>query len=113
MNTIKGTLVPLRNMVFVKNLESGARKSAGGIFILADEMKDVGIRSRWGQVHLVGPEVTDIKPGEWILIKHGRWTFNIEIEDSQGEVTKMWRVDYPEGVDLVSDVFPSELTPIN
>lgn len=113
MTTIKGKLQPLRNTVFVRDLEHGERKSAGGIFILDDNAKDVGIRSRWAQIYAVGPEVTDVQPGEWILVKHGRWTFGMEIEDpTEGEI-KIWRVDYPDAVDIASPIFPSELKPTN
>lgn len=113
MTTIKGTLQPLRNTVFVRDLENGARKSAGGIFILDDDMKDSGIRSRWAEVYAVGPEITDIQPGEWILVKHGRWTFGMDLEHPTEGIIKIWRVDYPDAVDVVSPIFPSELKPIN
>ena len=109
---IKGILTPLKNKVFVRDLEHGARKSQGGIFILDDNMKDTGIRSRWAQVYAVGPDVTDIKVGEWILIDHGRWTFGMEIEDAAEGVIKIWGVDYPSGVTLASAEFPSDIKPI-
>ena len=113
MATIKGKLIPLRDIVFVKNLESGARKTAAGIFILDDNMKDTGIRSRWAEVYAVGPEVTEIKVGEWVLVNHGRWTFGMDHEDPEGNVTKIWRVEYPDGVTLASPEFPLDIKPIN
>lgn len=109
---IKGILTPLKNKVFVRDLESGARKTQAGIFILDDNAKNTGIRSRWGRVYAVGPEVTDIQPGEWILIDHGRWTFGMEIEDVTDGIIKIWGVDYPEGVTLSSPEFPSDIKPI-
>ncbi len=113
MTTIKGKLKPLRNMVFVRDLEHGARTTAGGIFILDDNMKTTGIRSRWAQIYAVGPDVTDIKAGEWILVNHGRWTFGMELEDPDEGIIKIWRVEYPEACDLVSPIFPSDIKPIN
>ena len=110
---IKGALTPLRNVVFVKNLESGARKTAAGLFILDDNMKNSGIRSRWAEVYLIGPEVTEIKVGEWVLIKHGRWTFSMDHEQPDGSIVKIWRIEYPDAVDVVSDIFPSEIKPID
>ena len=96
----------------MRDLESGARTTKGGIFILDDNAKDTGIRSRWGQVYAVGPDVTDIKAGEWILIDHGRWTFGMEIEDAAEGTIKIWAVDYPNSVTLVSAEFPSDIKPI-
>jgi co-chaperonin GroES (HSP10) len=111
MATIKGDLKPLRNIVFVSELESGARTSKGGIFILDDNMKDTGIRSRWAQVYAVGPEVTEIKPGDWVYVKHGRWTFGIDHEPTPGNITKIWRIEYPDAVDLASDTCPLDEVP--
>lgn len=110
MATIKGKVTPLRNTVFVSELESGNKLSAGGIVILDDNMKNNGIRPRWGRVHSVGPDVDDIAPGQWVLIKHGRWTYGIELESSDGNIEKVWRVEYPESVELVSDDKPLDTT---
>lgn len=112
MATIKGNLVPLRNVVFVTDLESGQRLTAGGIVLPDDNMKHNGIRARWAKVYLVGPEVTDIKPGEWILIKHGRWTYGMDVETPEG-IVKVWRVEYPDSVELVSEEFPLDIKPLN
>lgn len=112
MATIKGTVVPLRNVVLVTDLENGQRVSAGGIVILDDNMKDVGIRSRWAKVYKVGPEVDDLLPGQWILVKHGRWTYGVDVETPEG-IVKVWRVEYPDSVELVSDEFPLDIKPLN
>lgn len=110
---IKGKIVPLRNVVLASDLESGQRVSAGGIVIPDDDMKEHGIRARWGKVYAVGPDVTDIKVGDWIMVKHGRWTNSIEVENEEGEIFKVWRVEYPESVELVSDEFPLDIKPLN
>lgn len=110
---IKGTLQPLRNVVLVKDLEQGQRMTSGGIIIPDDNGKDIGIRARWGQVYAVGPEVQDIKAGDWVLVKHGRWTFGIEVENEDGTITKIHRVDYPDAVELASDTFPLDIKPLN
>ena len=106
MATIRGKIIPLRNTVFVTELESGNKMTAGGIVVLDDNMKDSGIRPRWGKVWSVGPEVDDIQAGQWILIKHGRWTYGMDVESDNGEVFKIWRVEYPDSVELVSDENP-------
>ena len=110
---VKGEIKPLRDVVFVTELEQGQRVSAGGIVIPDDNMKDHGIRARWGKVWKVGPEVNDLKEGEWILIKHGRWTFGIEVEGDNGEIFKIYKVEYPDAVELVSDEFPLDIKPLN
>jgi hypothetical protein len=41
----------------------------------------------------VGPEQTEVKVGEWICIEHGRWTRTIELEQDDGSVLELRRVD--------------------
>lgn len=82
-----GKLKALGDTVIVSDMEFDQRLSSGGIVLLNDDMKNSGIRPRWGKVYAVGPEQKDIKIGQWICISHGRWTRGIKIEDSQGEKT--------------------------
>lgn len=110
-HTIKGNLTVLRDNVLVEKLESGGRTSKGGIMILDDNMKTNGIRSRWAKVYAVGPLVTEIKPGQWVRIEHGRWTPGFKHEDETGEVRTLNRIDWPEKVDLVCDEFPNDVVP--
>lgn len=100
-----GSFRPLKDYVFVTDLEAGARKTLAGIIIPNDDMKNTGIRDRWGKVWAVGPEVDDLKPGDWIFIKHGRWTNGIELQTPDGTI-KVWRAEYPESTLLVSDENP-------
>jgi co-chaperonin GroES (HSP10) len=113
MATIKGKVTPLRNVVLVTNLEQGIRITNGGIIIPDDNMKENGIRARWGKVHAVGPEVTDLKVGDWVLVKHGRWTYGMDVELENGDVVQVHRVEYPDSVELASDDFPLDVKPIN
>jgi hypothetical protein len=71
-------------------------------------MKNTGIRPRWGKVYALGPDVRDIKIGQYVMISHGRWTRGIKIEDENGEVT-IRKVD-PKDVLLVSDEPINDLT---
>lgn len=98
---------PINDNVFVTELDSGPHKTAGGILLPDDNMTDRGIRCRWGQVWCVGPDVTDITPGDWVLIEHGRWTTAIELELPSG-VVRMWRVDWPAAVLIACDTDPRE-----
>lgn len=97
----------VKNNVFVTELDSGPRISVGGIIIPDDDMRERGIRPRWAKVWTVGPEVEDIKPGEWIFIEHGRWTPGIDIKMPEGLV-RVWRVDYPAAVLCAAENDPRE-----
>jgi co-chaperonin GroES (HSP10) len=74
----------LHDDVIVKDMDFGEMVTAGGIVIQSDNAKVHGIKPRWGQVYKVGPEQTDVKEGQWILIEHGRWTRKIKIDDGEG-----------------------------
>lgn len=75
-----------------------------GIVLLQDNGKSSGIRPRWGQVYVVGPEQQDVRPGQWICVAHGRWTRGLEIEDNEG-VKTIRKID-PKDILLVSDQPP-------
>ncbi len=77
-------LKPIHDTVIVYDMSFDARISHGGIIIPEDDKKNSGIRPRWGKVYAVGPEQTEIKVGQWILVSHGRWTRGIKIEDENG-----------------------------
>jgi hypothetical protein len=107
-------LTPVRNGVFVSDLEHGFRKyRTSGLIIPDDNMKDTGIRTRWGKVWSIGPDVPDIKVGEWLLIQHGRWTLGIDVEADDGTITKVWKIDYPDAVMLICDECPLETNEYN
>ena len=98
---------PLKNFVFVTEMDEGARLTRGGIIIPDDNGTDRGIHARWARVHLVGPNVTDIQVGDWVLIEHGRWTERMTLELADGD-TEVWQIDYPNAVLVVSDTDPRE-----
>ncbi|CAM6053367.1 unnamed protein product [Sphagnum tenellum] len=101
---IADAFTPLRDNVFVTDLEYGPRLSRG-IIIPDDNMTDRGVRDRWARVWAIGPEVTDLAVGEWVLIKHGRWTIGMDM-NLGGVTTEVWRIEYPDAVMLVSDTDP-------
>jgi co-chaperonin GroES (HSP10) len=105
MTTSTKQFKPHRDKVFVTELERGSRKTAGGIILGDDDMKLHGIRERWGRVYSVGENVTEVKPGDWILIEHGRWSFGFNVE-IDGEEVRLWHVDWPEAAILASDDDP-------
>jgi len=96
----------LHDDVLVVDMNFEARLSAGGIFILGDDGTQRGLRPRWGLVYTVGPDQTDVKAGQWILVEHGRWTRGFEFINSEGDTQTLRKVD-PECILLVSDEDPT------
>ena len=103
---------PLRDNVFVTDLERGPSITHGGILIPDDNMTDRGVRSRWAKIWAIGPDVTDVSVGEWVLVKHGRWTQGIEM-NLAGQKTLVWRIEFPDAVMLVSDTDPRIVVPVS
>lgn len=103
-------VTPIRDNVFVEELDNGLHMSKGGIIRLDDNMKDHGIHPRWAKVYAIGPDVTEVSVGEWVLVSHGRWTLGIDLIKPQGTV-RVWRIEWPEAVLLVSSDDPRENLP--
>jgi co-chaperonin GroES (HSP10) len=97
---------PVRAHIIVKDMNFGEQQSAGGIVIVSDDGKSEGVKPRWCQVCAIGHEQTDVKIGEWLLVEHGRWTRGLEVEDANGEIVSIRRVDN-EGILAVSDERPN------
>lgn len=106
MGILETSLRPLKKSVFVSELDSGMKQTRGGILIPDDDMKDRGIRERWACIHSLGPEIDDLVVGDWVLVEHGRWTNAIAFERADGSAMKLWRIDYPDAVLLVSKEDP-------
>lgn len=67
-------LIPLHDNIIVTEMNFGSRTLSSGIIMLGDDAKTDGIRPRWAMVFAVGPEQKDVRPGQWVLVEHGRWT---------------------------------------
>lgn len=85
-------LKPLHDHIVVKDMQFKERLTSAGIVILGDDQTTSGIRPRWAEVYAVGPDQKEIKPGQWIMVEHGRWTRGVRIEDDSG-VFDIRRVD--------------------
>ena len=94
----------LHDQVLVTDMVFDQRQLSSGIILPNDDGKSSGIRPRWARVFEVGPRHTTVRPGQWILVAHGRWTRGIDITMPQGDVT-LRRVD-PRDILLVSDQPP-------
>jgi co-chaperonin GroES (HSP10) len=108
MRKVVGKVKPLKNNVLVTDMSFDEQKTASGIILRSDDGKTHGIRPRWCKVWSVGPEQNIIKPGQWILVEHGRWTRGVIMVSEQGEEFTIRRVD-PEAILLESDEKPEDV----
>lgn len=106
---IYGTVRPVKDHIIVQDMIFGERKLASGIIIPGDDGLDRGIRARWAKVYAVGPLQQDIKPGDWVLIKHGRWTRGVDITGPDGVTISIRRVDNAD-IFMTSDEKPMDDT---
>ena len=90
-NKIK-SIRALHDHVIVTDMNFDEKISHGGIIIQSGDKKLEGIHARWAYVYATGVDQQDVKPGQYILVSHGRWTRGLEIEDSDGKKT-IRRVD--------------------
>ena len=91
----------LQDYVVVTDMNFKEKISHGGIIIPNSDGKLEGVHPRWGRVYSVGSKQLDIKVGQYVLVKHGRWTRGTLIEDQEGQQT-IRRID-PADILLVSD----------
>jgi co-chaperonin GroES (HSP10) len=105
MSKITGTLNPLKDKVFVTDINFDEEVTNGGIVLKSDNGKGEGVKPRWGRVWAIGPEQTDVKIGEWILMEHARWTREFQHEAEDGTITKLHMADL-NAIMLVADEKP-------
>lgn len=96
---------PLGDKVFVTDLDRGPQRTASGLILPDDDMTERGIRPRWGRVYAIGPDVVDVKVGEWVLVEHARWSERLPFEIN-GEPVMLWQVEFPKSVLAVADEDP-------
>lgn len=97
VNSIKA----IKDHIIVCDMEFDAKITHAGIIIPNTDGKLEGIHPRWGRVYAVGPEQKNIRQGQYVCVKHGRWTRGLDIEDPAGELT-IRRIDAND-ILLVSD----------
>jgi co-chaperonin GroES (HSP10) len=98
----------LHDSVLVTDMVFDRRITSSGLILPSDDGKGTGIRPRWGQVYAVGRNHRDVRPGQWILVAHGRWTRGIDIQDDDG-IKTLRKID-PRDILLVSDSKPADDT---
>lgn len=110
---IDGKAEPLPDDILVVGMEQGMQVSSGGIILSDDSYisntdgaarAGKGVRARWAQVYKIGDNVKDVKPGEWVLVEHGRWSYAIDFIDENKNQVKLQKID-PTGIMLVADEY--------
>ena len=95
---------PIADHILVENIESEGERVQRGIILPSEQGIDRGVRPRWAKVFMIGPEQTEIKEGQWVLIEHGRWTRGVKLNSG----TVIRKVD-PDALMMVSDEQPEDL----
>ncbi len=108
MNVVQGKIKPIKKNILVTDMEFGEERTSSGIIVQKLDGKLEGIKPRWGRVWAIGPEVTDLKIGDWVCVAHGRWTRGIKVMDeTEGEII-IRKIDNDE-ILIVSDDKPSDV----
>lgn len=99
--------------MFIEDLEYGERKSKGGIIIRAEYFDNNGefVRPRWGKVLYKNDEIYDVNVGDYILLKHGRWSTSLLVKIG-GKEKKIWFISkksYKDGLMAKSTIKPKNL----
>ena len=102
MSKLTGKITPIKDKVIISDMNFGEMVTSSGIVITSTDAKRSGVIPRWGKVWAVGPDQTDVKVGEWVLMEHGRWSRTIEYENADGSITELRLADLA-GMMLVSD----------
>ena len=89
-------IVPIKDHVLVCDMNFQAETTKGGIILTNDDGRGAGIRPRWGKVYSVGRKQKEIKPGEWVLVEHGRWTRGVLLQKPNGEELVIRRVYFKD-----------------
>jgi co-chaperonin GroES (HSP10) len=106
-NAIK-SITPIKNSVIVSDMYFGEQKTKNGIIIIDDDGKSMGVKPRWGKVYAIGKDQKDVAVGDWILIEHGRWTRGFELENTDGSIIILRRVD-ADAIIMISDSKPEDV----
>ena len=74
---------PIADHILVEDMDAEDEKIVNGIIIPSERGEQRGVHPRWAKVCLVGPEQTEIEPGQWVLVEHGRWTRGIKLNNGK------------------------------
>jgi len=82
----------LHDEIIICDMEFRETITRQGIWIPNDNGTGAGIKARWGRVWAVGPEQKYVKPGQWIMLEHARWSRGIEVLEN-GKIITIRRAD--------------------
>jgi len=105
---IKNELETIHDNVLVTHMNFDEQVTASGIVVISDNGKTEGIKPRWGKVFKIGPDQHDVKVGDWVLVEHGRWTRGVQVEDNNGNVATIRRIE-TKSILAVSDHLPNDI----
>jgi hypothetical protein len=98
---------PLSRDLLVCDMDMGEQRTLSGIIINSDDGKAHGVKPRWAKVYKIGTDCElDVKPNQWVLIEHGRWTRKIKIDDGES-IKEVQKVEV-SAVLLVADEKPND-----
>ena len=98
------TITPLRDKVIGRMVDGfGERTTTGGLIVQEQEGTSEAIRPRWFEVVAVGPEVTDVAPGEYLLVPHGRWSRGLDIEGTNRKEDMVFNLDMEAALAVSED----------
>ena len=105
----EGRLRPIKSRVLVTDMNFDDYKTKSGLIIPGDDGQVHGIKPRWGKVFAVGPKgPSELNPGDWILIQHGRWSRGVKMQDPDTkEIKTVWMVE-SESILLHGDYMPDD-----
>ena len=98
-------IIPLRDKVFAEILDVGEITTPGGVILQNDMGKES--RPRWFKIETVGPEATEVKEGDYVLVDTGRWSTLLK---RRSDGVELRDIEY-DGILAVADKdnMPSEL----
>ena len=99
-------ITPVQAHILVSDMNFGEQKTTSGIILKSDDGKSEGVKPRWCRVRAIGKDQTDVKVGDWVLVEHGRWTRGLELEEEDGTIVTIRRVDN-NGILMVTDEKPT------
>lgn len=94
----------LHSNILIKNMKHSETVLQSGVIVANDNAKSHGVRPRWAEVYMVGPSQKSVKPGDFILLEHGRWSRKLEVQTPEGAISL--QLADPNAILLVSDVEP-------
>jgi co-chaperonin GroES (HSP10) len=85
-------IIPVRNNIIFEFVEDSTstrfvNSTKSGIMISSQDSNQTGI-PRWGKITHVGPDVKNVKVGEYALIEPGKWTSSFYVDNH-----RYWKTD--------------------